>query len=140
LDGAGVDERRILHEAVARPGDYMVRREAALALGMLHDATVTQQLREIAGSTSASDSERASAVIALGRVGHYSDIDFLVELIADRDVHDQLRACVVQALGLLVDRAEGASLGRLSADLRWCSTILGRWRWAPSFDVNHLVD
>jgi HEAT repeat protein len=137
---AGFDEKKTLHEAVARSGDYVVRREAALALGMLRDATVTEQLREIAGVSKSTDLDRAGAAISLGRVGGVADVDFLVGLVADRDVHDQLRACVVQALGLVCDRAEGEALGRVAADGMWFGTVLGRLRWGPLYDIDHLVD
>jgi HEAT repeat protein len=140
MTGASDDERKALHEAVARPGDYLLRREAALALGALRDATVAPQLREIAGSPKTPDVERAGAAIALGRVGHYTDADFLLGLVADKDVHDQLRACAIHGLGLLLDRRDGEILGRVAQDSRWFNTILGRWRWPPAFDVDHLVD
>jgi HEAT repeat protein len=137
---AGFDEKKALHEAVARSGDYVVRREAALALGMLHDATITTQLREIAGSSKSSDVDRAGAAISLGRVGGAGDVEFLAALVEGGDVHEQLRACVVQSLGLLVDRTDGEALGRVSANAIWFGTVLGRLRWPPAFDVEHLVD
>src|SRR5262249_15594565 len=140
IAGAGADERRALHDVVSRSGDYLARREAALALGMLHDDQVRGRLHEIAAGTRVPDIERASAVVSLGRVGHYTDTGLLVGLIDEQDTNDQLRACVVHALGLLLDRREGEPLGRVAANSRWFNTILGRWRWPPVWDVNHLVD
>jgi len=140
MTGVGDAERKALHEAVARPADYLLRREASLALGALHDPTIAARLRELAGTSKNPDIERAGAFVSLGRVGHYSDIDFFLGQLADHDVHEQLRACVLHGLGLLLDRREGATLGRVAQDSRWFNTILGRWRWPPAFDVNHLMD
>jgi len=140
LVGADDEQRKTLHAEVARRGDFMVRREASLALGMLRDATIVQQLRDIAGDASHPDVERAGAAVSLGRVGGYSDVDFFVKLLDDRGVHEQLRACVVQGLGLLLDRDEGKKLARVAAESHWFVTVLGRLRWPPVWDVQHLVD
>src|SRR6185436_14578874 len=53
LLGAGPAERKMLHEGVAQSADPTSRREAALALGLLRDHTVVDQLRAIVSSRAA---------------------------------------------------------------------------------------
>jgi HEAT repeat protein len=142
LIGAGPVERKVLHQAVAQSGDPLRRREAALALGMLRDGTVVEHLRAIAGGRTAAR-DRGTAVICLGRVGSDADIDFLVDLMADRDTGDQLRACVVQALGWLLDRTDLGRLSRIAADIKWDKYVNGNslsWSGEAMWDVQHLVD
>jgi HEAT repeat protein len=118
LLGAPPADRAILHEMVAQSADPTARREAALALGLLRDHTVVDQLRAIVASKS-TDLDRASAAICLGRVGDDAEIGFLVDVLAEHATGDTLRPCLVRALGRLLDRAEGARLAALVANGRW---------------------
>jgi HEAT repeat protein len=136
LLGAGPAETKLLHEVVAQSTDPTARREAALALGLLRDHTVVDQFRDIVRSK-APDMDRGAAAMCLGRVGDDADIDFVLGMIADRATSDPLRACLVHGLGRLLDRDEGARLGRLVAN--------GRWYWEtgivdPFSDLRGLME
>ena len=140
--GATAKEREVLHEAVAQGGLPLKRREAALALGMLRDMSVVEQLRKICAGRS-SDRDRATAVVCLGRVGGEAEIDFLLAMLADRDTSDQMRACVIQALGWLLDRTQFGRLGRIAADVKWDKHVNSNslsWSGEALWDVQHLVD
>jgi len=140
--GATAKEREVLHDAVAQSGLPLKRREAALALGMLRDMSVVEQLRKVCtGRTS--DRDRATAVVCLGRVGGEAEIDFLLAMLADRDTSDQMRACVIQALGWLLDRTNFGRLARVAADVKWDKHINSNslsWSGEALWDVQHLVD
>lgn len=140
--GAAGPERDALHAAVAETGKQLLRREAALALGMLHDRSVVDQLRAVvAGRTS--DLDRATAAVCLGRVGDDSDIDFLLGVFADKETSDPLRACVVHALGWLLDSSDLGRLGRIAADVKWDKQIRGvsmSWTGDAMWEIQHIVD
>jgi len=136
LLGPDADDRKLLHESVAQTEDGLRRREAALALALAKDATVVAELRAIAASKRAGDVDRATAVVSLGRVGSDADVPFVMELIDDPDTSDPLRACVVHALGWLLDRREFATLGVLAADAKWWKLPI----YDTIYDVQHLVD
>ncbi|MCE9637324.1 MAG: HEAT repeat domain-containing protein [Planctomycetes bacterium] len=136
LLGAGPSELKLLHEVVAQSTDPTARREAALALGLLRDHSVVDQLADIIRSK-APDMDRGAAAVCLGRVGDDADIEFVLGRIADRGTSDPLRACLVHGLGRLLDRDEGARLGRLVAN--------GRWYWEtdivdPFSDLRALME
>ena len=140
--GATAKEREVLHEAVAQSGLPLKRREAALALGMLRDVSVVEQLRTISGGRT-SDRDRATAVVCLGRVGSDADIDFLLALLVNSETSDPMRACVIQALGWLLDRTSFGRLARIAADVKWDKHINGNslsWSGEALWDVQHLVD
>lgn len=140
--GANETQRAVLRAAVAQPGLPLKRREAALALGALRDPAVVDQLRRICSGRT-SDRDRATAVVCLGRVGTDEDIDFVLALLADRDTSDPMRACIVQALGWLLDRTNYGRLARIAADVKWDKQINGNslsWSGEALWDVQHLVD
>jgi HEAT repeat protein len=140
--GAAAPEREVLHAAVAQSGKPLLRREAALALGMLRDRSVVAQLRAIVGGRT-SDLDRATAAVCLGRVGDDADIDFVLGVLADRGTSDPLRACVVHALGWLLDRSDLGPLGRVAADVKWDKQIRGvsmSWTGDAMWEIQHLVD
>lgn len=139
LVGAGPAEMKVLHEAVAQPQFADVRGAAARALGMLRDRTVVDQLRAIVASKKTRDLDRCTAAVTLGVVGSDADIDFLIEAIDAAGAEGQVRACMVHALGRLLDRTENAALGRLVADSIW---FPGSGDGTPDaiLDVQHLAD
>jgi HEAT repeat protein len=131
LFGGAAGEKKFLHEALLQSGDPTARREAALALAVLHDHDVVDRLRGLAAAKGA-DYGRASAALCLGRVGDDADIDFLAGMVADRLTSDGLRACVVRALGRLLDEDEGARLTRVVLD--------GRYIWRSGRGPGPIVD
>jgi HEAT repeat protein len=139
LLGATPDEIDVLHEVVARPGDYLSRREAALALGMLRDRSVITQLRELVASEQNADVDRAGAVITLGRVGDDTNIELMLGVLSAIGTSTQLRACVIHALGLLLDRTGESALARIAADNLWFGLTRGV-TFQPIYDIDHLVD
>jgi HEAT repeat protein len=141
LLGAGAKERAALRAAVTRRGLFELRREAALALGMLRDAQVVHEMRAIVASKTAGDVDRATAAYCLGRVGDDSDIDLLVRTLRDRDSSKQLRAATVHGLGWLLDRGAGqAALGRVTADTLWFMLPRSSYYNEPIHDLQHIVD
>lgn len=139
LVGAGPEERKILHDVVGRPGDYTASREAALALGMLHDHSVVDQLRGLLSDKSAAGVGRATWAICLGRVGDDADIDFLLDVLVQSGTDEQLRACVLNAIGRLVDTSEGAAVGRVVADSLPFRLVRSGQMEAIQ-DLQHLID
>jgi HEAT repeat protein len=139
LVGAGPEERKVLHDVVARLGDFTASREAALALGMLRDRSVVEQLRTLLSDRAAADVDRATWAICLGRVGDDTDVDFLLGVLGQAGGDDQFRACVLNAVGRLVDEPEGAAVGHLVADSLSFGLIRSGQAEAIR-DLQHLID
>ncbi len=140
--GADPDERKILRAAVLRPGRQLERREAALALAVLGDRVVVDELRA-AVSGRGSDLERGTAAILLGRIGDDTEIDFLLGELADKQTSDPLAACLVHALGWLLDRDDLGALARVTSEVRWDKHTNGNnlsWSGEALWDLQHLVD
>jgi HEAT repeat protein len=139
LGGSDPMVKATLLDAAGRPGNFMVEREASLALGLLRDRAVVARLEAVASSGKRSDLDRAAAAVCLGRVGDDREIDFYLGLLADRTVGSQLRACVLHGLGLLLDRSEGASLAPIAADSLWFESYRGQMV-DPIRDLQRLAD
>ena len=142
IGGRRADVRAVLHAAVARSGNALLRREAALALGTLRDPDIVGRLRAAVVSREP-DVNRATAAVCLARVGSDADLDLLVGLLADRKTSDPLRPCIVHAIGWLLDRTDHAALGRITADVKWDKHVSGKsvsWTGEALGDLQHLVD
>jgi HEAT repeat protein len=129
-------DRRVaprLHELVLDQGDPILRREAALALGLVGDMRAVPQLCEIVRHGK-NVVDRGSAAVALGRIGGSDAADCLIGVLRDEDEPQELRACVAEGLGYLLDKDEGRRLSQIVSDLDWYELT------EPTMRALYLVD
>jgi HEAT repeat protein len=132
LVGVAADDVRlvgVLRGLVAQSSDALLRREAALALGLSKSRDAVDVLAPIVkdGTT---DRDVATAAVCLARVGGAAEADVLVARLADRRAGGPLRASVAHALGWLLDQSEGRTLFRFVADDDW---------WSPSEATDNVM-
>ncbi len=133
------DQRAALYTAVEEGREFLVGREASLALGLLEDPTVVGRLESVARSPRLPDARRAAALVELGRIGDEREVDLYLHVLRERGISSGLESCACHGLGLLLDRDEGARLGRITADALWCSTSRGQMP-EPIQDLQVLAD
>jgi HEAT repeat protein len=119
-------------------GGPIVRHEAALALGLTRRRDGVDALIQIL-QKSKGTVERGSAAVALGRIAGPEAASVLVNVMRDEHELDTLRTCAAHGLGLLLDRTEGAKLGRIGQDVNWVSEISARWMTTEVIDQLLLV-
>ncbi len=142
IGGGGAAGTKVLHAAVEQSANVLLRREAALALGTLRDASIVGDLRAIVSSRN-TDVDRASAALCLGRVGSDADIGVLLDVLEERRLSDPLRPCIIHALGWLLDRNDYAALAQIAGDVKWDKHVSGKslsWTGEALWDLQHLVD
>ena len=122
-----------LHEIVLDQGDPILRREAALALGLVGDMQAVPKLCEIVRHGK-NVVDRGSAAVALGRIGGSDAADCLINVLRNEDEPQELRACVAEGLGYLLDKDEGRRLSQIVSDLDWYELT------EPTMRALYLVD
>ena len=78
------DQRAALYMAVEEGREFLVGREASLALGLLEDPTVVGRLESVARSPRLPDARRAAALVELGRIGDEREVDLYLHVLRER--------------------------------------------------------
>jgi HEAT repeat protein len=119
-------------------GEPIVRHEAGLALGLARRVDGVDALIQVVQKGKGLH-ERGSAAVALGRIGGAEAAPVLIKIVKDEHESNQMRTCAVHGLGLLLDRTEGAKLGRIGQDVSWINEINHRYMATEVIDQLLLV-
>jgi hypothetical protein len=108
----------VLRPVLTDTHDDALRREAALALGLIGDR---EALHVLADTVENGDTVflRGSAALALGRIGGREAGTALLTLLENRKRPAIGRAMAAVGIGMLLDRTEGRGLARIGSDLNW---------------------
>jgi HEAT repeat protein len=109
---------QILRDILSESNDPMLRGEAALGLGMLGDMRTLGVLEGMAANGT-TESERITALVALGRIGGKESANILVKVLGDEKSSGLERHIAANAIGNLLDESEGRRIREITADLDW---------------------
>ncbi len=117
---------------VKQRGDGVLRRRAAIALGLLRDPDAVRTLKEVIESNSRSKGILGAATVALGYIGDRRAVSVLTEMLA-KDVSGVYnaknvpRAFATVALGFLGDKDQIPILSRIQENSNYLAQTPALW-------------
>ena len=123
--GVAYAEKRL--DALSEREDRDLRKDTAIAAGLLGDSSAVEMLVEVLNDPKASQHVLGSVALALGQIGDSRAIKSLTKILEPESANgaypDVTRALVAVALGQLADRRDIRVLYNLSKDVNYRASV-----------------